>query len=146
MKHARFRLILILLSTVLLSCDGLLPGPDEPPLTDERNIGTLDMAFVCHISGIPANRLKKVELSLAYTADYLYNSIFFVQTNVSDAVVHYRFDLPPGDYFYYAKVICLCAGDSCLYAGFSGQYGTVAAGGKVSVEKGKISSYTTNFH
>ena len=146
MKCTKLRLVLILMGAVLLSCDGLLPGPEEPPLTDDKNIGTLDMAFVCHLSGIPASRVKKVELSLAYTADYLYSGIFFVQTNVSDAVVHYRFDLPPGEYFYYAKVLCLCGGDSCLYAGFSGQYGTIAAGGKVTVEKGKISSFTTNFH
>ena len=55
------------------------------------------MAFVCRVSGIPTTRVKKVQLSLAYTADYLYEGKFFIQANVSDAVTHYRFDLPPGD-------------------------------------------------
>jgi hypothetical protein len=103
------------------------------------------MAFVCRISGIPADRVRKVELSLARTADELYAGTYFIQTNVSDAVVHYRFDLPPGDYFYYAKVLCLSGGDSCQVSGFAKDC-TMAAGGKVTVVKGVINSFTTNFH
>jgi len=130
----------------ILSCDKIWPGTDDPVITDTKPSGILDMAFVYRVQGVPPRRLQKVDLCLAYTADNLYKGIFFVQANVSDAVTHYRFELPPGDYFYYATVICLCEGDSCKYAGFPGQNGLIAAGGKVTVEDGKITSFTTNFH
>jgi hypothetical protein len=146
MKNISLYLLLILLAGIIQSCDQLWPGEDEPTITDIKPSGILDMAFVYRVQGIPPSRMKKVDLCLAYTADYLYQKKFFVQANVSDAVVHYRFELPPGDYFYYATVICLCGGDSCKYSGFPGQNGLIAAGGKVTVEDGKITSYTTSFH
>jgi len=146
MKTISIRLLLILMLGALLSCDKIWPGDDDDVITDVKHTGILDMAFIYRVSGIPPSRLKKVDLCLAYTADNLYNGIFFVQANVSDAVVHYRFELPPGDYFYYATVICLCEGDSCKYVGFPGQYGHIAAGGKVTVEEGRISNFATNFH
>lgn len=146
MKSISIRLVFILMIGAILSCDKIWPGTEEPPITDPKHVGTLDMAFIYRVQGIPPSRLKKVDLCLAYTADNLYEGVFFVQANVSDAVVHYRFELPPGEYFYYATVICLCSGDSCKYSGFSGQNGLIAAGGKVTVEDGKITNFTTNFH
>ncbi|TSA35807.1 MAG: hypothetical protein D4R64_09005 [Porphyromonadaceae bacterium] len=146
MKSISIRLLFILMIGAILSCDKIWPGGDEPVIIDTKPGGILDMAFVYRVQGIPPGRLKKVDLCLAYTADNLYRGIFFVQANVSDAVTHYRFELPPGDYFYYATVICLCGGDSCKYSGFPGQNGLIAAGGKVTVEDGKINSYTTIFH
>jgi hypothetical protein len=145
MKAVKLYLISVLMIVTVLSCDTLMPDED-PEITDTVPMGILDMAFVYRAQAVPQNRVKKVDLCLAYTAEDLYYGRYFIQTNVSDAVVHYRFELPPGDYFYYATVICLCGGDSCKYAGFPGQNGLVAAGGKVSVLDGKITSYTTNFH
>ncbi len=146
MRSISIRLLIILMIGVVLSCDKIFPGNDEPVIVDIKPMGILDMAFVYRVQGIPSSRLKKVDLCLAYTADNLYQGIYFVQANVSDAVTHYRFDLSPGEYFYYATVICLCEGDSCKYSGFPGQNGLIAAGGKVTVEDGKITSFTTNFH
>ena len=138
--------MVFLLIAVLPACDRIWPGPDEPVITDRDPFGILDMAFTYRVQGIPPNRMKKVDLCLAYTAEDLYKGIFFIQANVSDAVVHYRFELPPGEYFYYATVVCLCGGDSCKFAGFPGQNGLIAAGGKVTVTEGAISSYSTQFH
>jgi len=146
MKNLSIRLAIILMIGAILSCDKIWPGTGDTVITETKHGGILDMAFVYRVQGVPSRRLKKVDLCLAYTADNLYRGIFFVQANVSDAVTHYRFELPPGDYFYYATVICLCEGDSCKYAGFSGQNGLIAAGGKVTVEDGKITNYTTLFH
>jgi hypothetical protein len=146
MKSISIRLVFILMIGAILSCDKIWPGISDPLIVDKIPVGILDMAFVYRVQGVPSKRLKKVDLCLAYTADNLYRGIFFVQANVSDAVTHYRFELPPGEYFYYATVICLCEGDSCKYAGFSGQNGLIAAGGKVTVEDGKITNYTTLFH
>lgn len=146
MKAISFRILALLMIAGFNSCDNLWPGPDEPPLTDKDPVGILDIAFTYRIQGIPPYRMKKVDLCLAYTADDLYRGIFFTQANVSDAAVHYRFELPPGDYYYYATVICLCGGDSCKFAGFPGQNGLIAAGGKVTVTDGTISGYSTQFH
>ena len=145
MKSNKLTGILLLLTLTLAGCESWWNDPTVTQVTEDKNIGVLDMAFVCRISGIPADRIRKVELSLARTADLLYAGVYFIQTNVSDAVVHYRFDLPPGDYFYYAKIVCLSGGDSCQAAGFAWVC-TLAAGGKVSVAKGVNNSYTTNCH
>ncbi len=146
MNKISIRVIMILVMMAFLSCDMLFPGDEDPVIVDPVPMGILDMAFTYRVQGIPANRVKKVDLALAYTADDLYEGIFFVQANVSEAVTHYRFELPPGEYFYYATVICLCEGDSCKYSGFPGQNGLMAAGGKVTVEDGKIANFTTIFH
>jgi hypothetical protein len=145
MKRLIFKLLLILGILTPFACDQTSPEGDDPA-NHKSSTGTLDMAFVYRVQGIPSSRMKKVQLSLATTADNLYLGIFFIQANVSDAMTHYRFELPPGDYYYYAKILCLCGGDSCYYSGFSREDATMAAGGKVSVEAGKICSYTTNFH
>jgi hypothetical protein len=146
MSSINIRIAVILMIFAILSCDQISPDDSDPVIVDIKPMGTLDMAFVYRVQGVPVSRVKKVDLALAYTADNLYKGIFFVQANVSDAVTHYRFELPPGEYFYYATVICLCEGDSCKYAGFSGQNGLIAAGGKVTVKDGTISSFTTQFH
>ncbi|MDD4645234.1 MAG: hypothetical protein PHY99_04520 [Bacteroidales bacterium] len=145
MKTISIRLFLIFLMGAVLSCDKNEPV-DNPDITNSTTIGILDIAFICRVQTIPASRLRKVNLCLAYTSDDLFRGIYFIQTNVSEAVTHYRFELPAGEYYYYASVICLSENDSCKYAGFSGQFGHIAAGGKVTVEAGKIATYTTQFH
>jgi len=145
MKKFSFYIFLLFMLGAWISCD----DPSTDLDTDSEmpaGTGILDIAFVYRPQGIPTTRLKKAKLCLAHTSDELYRGIFFIQENVSDAVKHYQFFLPPGEYYYYATVVCLSSGDSCQFAGFSGQYGHVASGGKVMVEAGKTSAYTTNFH
>ena len=144
--RAKYLFVLFLLVTGIYSCDWLQSDPGDPAVVDLEPMGILDMAFVYRIQGVPKHRVKKVELSLARTADDLYEKKFFTTTNVSEAVTHYQFRLPPGDYFYSAVVVCLCGGDSCKYAGFSGQFGHLEAGGKVSVIDGEVTHFTTQFH
>lgn len=146
MKYINIRLILILIVAIIFSCDKINPDTGDPTISDPVPGGILDMAFMYRVQGDVGLRVKKVELSLAKTADDLYRGIFFTQANVSDAVVHYQFELPPGEYYYYATVTCLCGGDTCKYAGFPGQNGLIAAGGKVTVEDAKTTHFTTQFH
>ncbi len=145
MKHISLRILVILISVLLLACDKVVTDGSDTVITHDKNTGILDMAFVYN-QIIPASRLRKVRLCLAYTSDDLYLGKFFTQANVSEAVVHYRFELPPGDYFYYASVTCYCGGDSCKTAGFLGPDNIIAAGGKVTVVKGLVKGYTTAFH
>ena len=146
MKHISLRILVILISVLLLACDEVVPDGGDTIITKEKNTGILDIAFVYYTQMIPASRLRKVKLCLAYTSDDLYLGKFFTQTNVSEAVVHYRFELPPGDYYYYASITCYCGGDSCKTAGFIGPDNIIAAGGKVTVVKGLVKGYTTAFH
>ena len=146
MKTYSRYLLLVLFLALLSDCnlaDTDDPGPDP---TDLAPMGTLDIAFVYRFQGVPAARLKKVDLCLARTADDLYRGIFFECANVSEAVTHYQFRLSPGEYYYYATVICLCGGDSCKYSGFPGQNGLQVAGGKVEVLDDMITKFTTQFH
>ena len=124
----------------------------ETEITNEqadkyKGLGTLDINFVYRIQGVPADRLRKIDLSLAHTSDSLYRGWFFLSKNVSDAVTKYRFYLKPGIYYYQATITCLCAGDSCKWSGFpGGQYGLQMDGGKVSVVKDQLTEVTTQFH
>jgi hypothetical protein len=140
------RFVLILILGLGWACNG--PGTDgtDPDDVDIKPMGTLDIAFVYHIQGVPQSRLRKVNLCLAESAEALYKGIYFTCCNVSEAVKHYQFYLPPGEYFYYATLICLCSGDSCKYAGFPGQNGLIAAGGKVTVIEGQTTYFATQFH
>jgi len=143
--YSRFFLLVLLLAA-LPACNITDPDDPEPDPSELTPMGTLDMAFVYRFQGVPATRLKKVDLCLAETADNLYRGIFFVCTNVSEAITHYQFRLPPGEYYYYATVVCLCEGDSCKYSGFPGQNGLQVAGGKVEVLDDQITKFTTQFH
>jgi hypothetical protein len=146
MKNIKLLILILVLIGGIIACEDLWQGEGDPPAVIGKPTGTLDMAFVYRVQGIPANRAKKVDLCLAHTAEDLYKGIFFLQANVSEAITHYSFTLPPGEYFYYATVVCLCGGDSCKFAGFPGQNETIAAGGKVTVEADKINSFVTIFH
>ncbi len=146
MKTFHKILLLILLPAITGTCDITAPDGPDPDPTELTPMGTLDIAFTYRIQGIPAARMRKVELCLARTADDLYRGTFFTCCNVSEAVTHYQFYLPPGEYFYFASIICLCSDDSCKFSGFPGHNGLLQDGGKVEVFDGQITKYTTQFH
>lgn len=67
---------------------------------------------------------RRMDLSLAWSADSLYRKEFVTAANLSDYAGTYTFTLPPGKYFYQAGKICTCLGDTCLWNGYpGGQYG-----------------------
>lgn len=142
------RSIWLILSVLacLIACEPEIPDTENPDDNVLPDMGTLDISFAYVFSGIPMNRIKRVELSLAYTADQMYQKDFFTTTNVSEAITHYYFYLPPGEYYYHATIICLCEGDTCRYAGFPGQFGTQEDGGKVEIFANKTTKQTTQFH
>jgi len=140
------KILTLLLMIFLSAC---LPAEiEDPDIADEEKppMGTLDIAFTYRIQGIPTDRLRKVDLCLARTADDLYRGIFFTCCNVSEAITHYQFHLPPGTYFYFASIICLCSDDSCKFSGFPGHDGLMQDGGKVEVVDDQTTRYTTQFH
>ena len=107
----------------------------------------LDINFVYNIQGVPRSRIKRADLSLAYTADSMYQGKFFTATNVSDAVTKYRFYLPAGEYYYHATLICLAGGDSCRFCGFNDSLaGLMMDGGKAIIKGQQITEITTQFH
>jgi len=123
-------------------------NPDDP-----GNTGTGDTANPTHglivfdfqipDIDLPANKLHRVDLSLARTADSLYRKQYISAANVSDLKQSYSFVLLPGRYFYQAGVDCTARGDSCYYAGFPGGYLSIWwTMGWVDVEAGK--TFTKN--
>lgn len=145
MKAASVLIIGLLFA--IIGCDPINPDNPDGIIDKYKEFGTLDIFFTYRIQGIPVARIRKVDLSLAYTSDSLYRGWFFISRNVSDAVTKYRFYLMPGTYYYQATITCLCQGDSCSYSGFpGGQFGLRLDGGKVVVEKGKLTEVTTQFH
>jgi len=144
----RLRELFILIFTVMLfGCEepGLIDNPDSGLELDST--GILDIHFVYNIQGIPRDRIKRADLSLAYTADSMYRGEFFRATNVSDVVSKYRFYLLPGTYYYHATLRCLAGGDSCIYSGFAEQFGyRMMDGGKVEILANKLTEVTTQFH
>ena len=137
--------ILIIIATII-GCEK--PGIEIIPDTDLEldSTGILDIHFIYNIQGIPAEKIKRADLSLAYTADSMYRGEFFRAANVSDAIQKYRFYLPPGEYYYHATLICLASGDSCNCSQFGDQFGLRMDGGKVEVSANKLTEVSTQFH
>ncbi len=142
----RILILIILISGLLVGCEdpGIGVNPDQGKELDST--GILQIRFVYNIQGIPPGRVKRADLSLAYTADSMYRGEFFRATNVSDAKSNYRFYLPSGTYYYHATIICLAGGDSCKFSGFGDQYGLRMDGGKVEVHPNQLTEVTTQFH
>lgn len=136
---------IVCISLLVIACEP--PVPDAPnDLNTREDLGIIDFSFYCKFVGFPTDRIRRASLDIAYTADSLDHGLFFTSTNVSDKVSKYRMYLPEGTYYYQATIVCLCQGDSCLYAGFTGQNGFMASGGKVVVIKNEVTEVTTQFH
>ena len=144
----RVRELFILICTVILfACEGpgLIDNPD--PGLELDSTGILDIHFVYNFQGIPKTRVKRADLSLAYTADSMYRGELFRATNVSDVISKYRFYLAPGTYYYHATLKCIAGVDSCIYSGFAEQFGyRMMDGGKVEILANKLTEITTQFH
>jgi hypothetical protein len=132
------------LCACLLSCHSDPVNPDDPGSI--ADLGIINFSFFYQFPELPEGRIKRLSLRMAYTEDSLNLGLFFTSTNVSDVVNKYQISLPEGTYYYQATIMCLCALDSCKYSGFSGQYGTKAAGNKVEVYKNQVTEVTTQFH
>jgi len=131
------------ISLLVISCR---PEPIVPEDKDTREkLGTISFSFIYQVPGLPVERIKRVFLGLAYTQDSLNLGLFLTSTNVSDVISTYQIFVPEGSYYFQATIMCLCAGDSCKYSGFTGQYGTKAAGHKIDVFKDQITKVTTQF-
>ena len=130
-----------------MSCGEQGIGEDLGQDIELDSTGILDIHFIFNIQGIPRDRIKRADLSLAYSADSMFRGEFFTATNVSDAIKKYRFYLPSGEYYYHATIICLAGGDSCKYSHFDGgQFGLRMDGGKIQVQANKLTEVTTQFH
>ena len=137
-----FRLILFLLLGTLLSCnsDEIQPSDD---VAGDPAYGSIIFNFAMPSTKLPAKSLRRVDLSLAKTADSLYRKEFYSSANVSDYKLNYSFTLLPGRYFYQAGITCTSQGDSCTYGGFpGGRLSVWWVMGYVDIEKGK--SFTKN--
>ncbi len=137
-------LLLTLMAVMLMQCNGLVPGPDdvEPKVTT----GVLEIDFKLPPTSLPANRIHRIELSVARSADSLYRGIFISSANVFDDKSLYRFALTPGTYYYKAGVTCSCLGDSCLWGGFpGGRYGVRWAADKVEIKLGEVLRQSPTF-
>lgn len=119
---------------------------DVESIRIDDNFGQVEITFNFSVSGVPNNRIKRAELSLASSADSVFTNQFFVSTNVSDQVSKYNFELRPGTYYYRASIVCLCGGDSCKYAGFAGQNTLKQTASKFEIIKGQKTYIHTQFH
>lgn len=131
------------ISLMVISCstDPVIPVDSG----NKPELGAINFSFIYKITGLPDRRIKRLSLRLAYSEDSLNHGQFFTSTNVSDVITRYQIEVPEGTYYYQATIMCLCAGDSCKYSGFGGQYGTRAVGNKVEVLNNQVTEVTTQF-
>jgi len=141
----KYLILLICVSMAWIACDSIIGYRPDDPGTKE-DIGILNVSFNYMVPGLPQDRIRRVGLFIAYTADSMYHGQFFTSTNVSDSISRYRFYLKPGIYYYQANIICLCQNDSCKISGFSGQNGLKSTGGKVRIIKNEVTEVSTQFH
>ncbi len=130
MNPARFRIILLSLLLGILACD---PDNNTDSIIDDTQVisGTLEVEFLIKHQWIPTNRIVRVGLHVAESAQLLYQGDYFQSANVTDNKQFYIFRLSPGTYYYEAIIACLCEGDSCSGGGFPGnQFGKKHTMGK----------------
>ncbi|MDD4645325.1 MAG: hypothetical protein PHY99_04985 [Bacteroidales bacterium] len=143
MKALRY-LILILLVFIIVRCDGVTGGGDNPP--EPVTTGILEVDFQLPTVQLPTKNIHRVDLSIARTTDSLNKGLFISSANVLDSKTIYRFTLVPGTYYYRAGVTCSCLGDSCLWGGFpGGRYGVRWASGKVIIALGQVTRDVPSF-
>lgn len=129
-----------------LICLGILliSGCSEPIIPDdfiqeENNNGTLEVIFeVPEFNLLPAKRIHRAKLCLAYSPDSIMKNKFLDCANVSDAQEDYLFTLKSGTYYYHAAITCSAPGDSCMWGGFpGGRMGLKWTTVRFTIDKGK---------
>lgn len=129
---------------------GFVTCDNEPFIDNNKKgpatTGVLEIDFKLPYVPLPANKIHRVDLSLARSADSLYRGLFISSSNVSDSKNLYRFVLPPGSYYYQAAITCSCQADSCLWGGFpGGQWGKRWAIDQVDVLLGEVIRESPSF-
>lgn len=139
MKSKIFFLLSFFILLGLASCEpeGVDPGgTDDNPIVVARDYGTLEVEFRVPGSFLPPSRVLRADLSLAFTAEELYQGNFCYVANVYNSTLVYKINLDPGQYYYQAGIVCIAKGDSCSAAGFpGGQFGMKWAIGRVNILK-----------
>jgi len=135
---------------VLFILTGFVACDNEPFIDNnqrgETTTGVLEVFFKLPYVPLPANKIHRVDLSLALSADSLYKGLFISSANVSDSKDLYRFVLTPGSYYYQAAITCSCQADSCLWGGFpGGQWGKRWAIDQVNVRLGEVIRESPSF-
>lgn len=101
-----------------------------------KDYGTLEVEFRIPGSWLPPNRVLRADLSVAKSAEELYQGNFCYVANVYNSTLVYNIRLEPGTYYYQAGIICVAQGDSCSAASFpGGQNGTKWAIGRADIIK-----------
>ena len=100
--------------------------------------GTVQLDFPISDKNLPQRCIKRIDLSIAYTADSLYRKEYLTVANVSSYQKLYEFSLEPGSYYYKAGKTCICGGDTCLWGGYpGGQNGTIWTMAKFLISAGE---------
>lgn len=143
MKWTKYILILVVVvSTVTCDDDPFGGGTNVSPATT----GVLEVDFKLPYVPLPKNKIHRIDLSIARSADSLYKGLFISSANVSDIKSLYRFVLAPGSYYYQAAITCSCQADSCLWGGFpGGQWGKRWAIDQVDVILGEVVRESPSF-
>lgn len=132
---------------LLISCDTTPVDPVDPNgNTTPKIVGTLEIEFRVPGSFLPPSRVLRADLSLAKDAESLYKGHFLHTANVYNSKLIYQFDLPPGQYYYQAGIICIAEGDSCSAASFpGGKFGMKWAIGTADVKEDKTTRVIPQF-
>jgi hypothetical protein len=132
---------------LLISCETTPIDPVDPTDNTKPKIsGTLEIEFRVPGSFLPPSRVLRADLSLAKDAESLYKGHFLQTANVYNSKLVYQFDLPPGQYYYQAGIICIALGDSCSAASFpGGKFGMKWAIGTAEVKQDKTTKVIPQF-
>lgn len=116
--------------------DVLIIGSGDQIMTS--SYGTVQLDFPLADKNLPLRCIKRIDVSIGYTADSLYRKEYITVANVSSYQKLYEFSLEPGSYYYQAGKTCICGGDTCLWGGYSGgQNGTIWTMAKFLISAGE---------
>lgn len=147
-RWMRITMILGAILAGITACDGDPNNNNNNPNPDlvDPTTGTLEVEFRIPGSWLPPNRVLRADLSIARDAEHLYKGHFLHVENVYNSKLKYQVDLPPGNYYYQAGIICIAEGDSCSAAGFpGGQFGMKWAIGTALIQLNETTTVVPQF-
>ena len=119
---------------------------ETPNNRDVSPTGSVKVDFIVRSFFIDFDCLERTKLAFAYTYINFLNDDFFFEFNVYSDKQLYSLELPPGEYYYCAQVVCLCEDLECSIDNYVGENNTKSTYGSFIVKADKVIEVVPDFN
>ncbi|MFC2117656.1 hypothetical protein ACFLSY_03330 [Bacteroidota bacterium] len=139
--------LLGLILSLFIACDREEITVNDPIDNEAIPMGEVEIEFRTPHGPLKLGCVRRAELAIATNAENLYKGNNLYSFNVSDEQDYYILDLPPGEYYYQAGIICICETNSCSAGSFpGGQYGMKYTADKFYITVDETTCIVPPFH